>query len=165
MKTPDEIKKGLEVCQGNTKCDQCPYGVACIHALIPDALSYIQQLEDAIDKTTQLMQSATEVIKRNQEQLESTYSQVKKSLCGKENVSWVEVLEAANQLKSRLAQVERERDAAVRDLQKISFCEDCKHLGKSKKQNPCRECQENYKEKPNWQWRGVCPENTKEETK
>ena len=66
------------------------------------------------------------------------------------------------QLESRLAQVERERDAAVRDLQKISFCEDCKHLGKSKKRNPCRECQENYKKKPNWQWRGVCEENTKE---
>ena len=109
MRTPDEIKKGLECC---TMPDfrNCPYDSepSCV-VKNEDALAYIQQLE------------------------------------------------------SRLAQAERERDAAVRDLQKISFCEDCKHLGKSKKRNPCRECQENYKEKPNWQWRGPYPENTKED--
>ena len=79
-----------------------------------------------------------------------------------EGVLHKDALAYIQQLESSLAQFESERDAAVGDLQKISFCEDCKHLGKSKKRNPCRECQENYKEKPNWEWRGVCPENTKE---
>ena len=44
---------------------------------------------------------------------ESTYSQVSKALCGKENATPDELLKAVDQLESRLAQVERERDAAV----------------------------------------------------
>ena len=110
MKTPEEIKKGLECCSNETveSCAECPYKTNDDHS----AICIVHLTKDA---------------------------------------------------KVMLAQAERERDAAVRDLQKISFCEDCKHLGKSKKRNPCRECQENYKEKPNWQWRGVCEENTKEE--
>ena len=163
MKTPEEIKRGLEGCGGlDGDCENCPYDeqtIYCNDRLMRDALAYIQQLEDAVDKTTQLMQSATEVIKRNQEQLESTYSQVKKSLCGKENVSWIEVLEAVDQLKSRLAQVERERDAAVADLKLYAGCKVCKH-GDFKFTSECMDC--SY-DNNNWQWRGVCPENTKEQ--
>ena len=61
------------------------------------------------------------------------------------------------QLESRLAQVERERDAAVNDLDKalnldeVDDCHFCKHI----KKPTCYECK--------WEWRGVCPENTKEE--
>ena len=63
------------------------------------------------------------------------------------------------QLESRLAQVERERDAAVSDLETvIGFsaivnldCEFCKYEDIP----ACEEC--------DWQWRGVCPENSKEE--
>ena len=62
-----------------------------------------------------------------------------------------------DQLESRLAQVERERDAAVNDLDKalnldeVDDCHFCKHI----KKPTCYECK--------WEWRGVCPENTKEE--
>ena len=56
MKTPDEIKKGLECCSYNGRCDGCPYNVTvegaygteelgCDDTLQPDALAYIQQLE------------------------------------------------------------------------------------------------------------------------
>lgn len=55
MKTPDEIKTGIEFCttkvvSGNLKtCDlDCPYrveGVWCRNALAHDTLAYIQQLE------------------------------------------------------------------------------------------------------------------------
>ena len=59
-------------------------------------------------------------------------------------------------LESRLAQVERERDAMKRDFM-IDGCEACKH-GHSALDDcnvpwsPCK-----------WEWRGVCAENTKED--
>ncbi|MBR5874530.1 MAG: hypothetical protein IKY90_07360 [Oscillospiraceae bacterium] len=59
------------------------------------------------------------------------------------------------QLETRLAQVERERDAAVRDLAKamsLDGVEDCSFCKNIKKPycDPCK-----------WEWRGVCKENTK----
>lgn len=60
-------------------------------------------------------------------------------------------------LENLLAQVERERDAAVRDLAKamsLDGVEDCSFCKNIKKPycDPCK-----------WEWRGVCTENTKEE--
>lgn len=62
------------------------------------------------------------------------------------------------QLESRLAQVERERDAAVHDLDyalrevpRLNI--DC-YFCKSKDKPQCDECF--------WEWRGVCAENTEE---
>lgn len=168
MKTPEEIKKGLE-CRIRGVNEKCDYRCDKCDIYIPgynlenrysDALAYIQQLEDAVDKTTQLMQSATEVIKKSQEQLESTYSQVKKSLCGKENASWVEVLEAANQLKTRLAQAERERDAAINDCGRFP-CRTCMYEGHAAVCYICHGVPGGGR--VNYEWRGPCPENTKEE--
>ena len=57
MKTPDEIKKGLECCQKNSEeaCYHCPYMIDCEtfdnagnHSR--DALSYINQLEARVPK-------------------------------------------------------------------------------------------------------------------
>jgi len=54
MKTPDEIKRGLECCVSSIHvCEDCPYescnGVTrrrtCVDELEADALAYIQQLE------------------------------------------------------------------------------------------------------------------------
>lgn len=48
MKTPEEIKKGLEIC-GGYDCRGCPYdGTTCDNELYNDALAYIQQLEQRI---------------------------------------------------------------------------------------------------------------------
>lgn len=91
----------------------------------------------------------------------STYSQVSKALCGKENATLDELLQAVNQLKSRLAQVERERDSLLRDLQSAletpcaSECDYCARQYETG--DMCDGCR--------FIWRGVCPENTKEETK
>lgn len=63
------------------------------------------------------------------------------------------------QLESRLAQVERERDAAVADLQLYAGCKVCMH-GDFKFTQECMDC--SY-DNNNWQWRGPCPENTKED--
>ena len=55
MKTPDEIKKGLDTCIGeDERCARCSYIVYgdCRTALEVDALKYIQQLEARIDTLT-----------------------------------------------------------------------------------------------------------------
>lgn len=54
MKTPDEIKRGIECCGGDCFCvnEECPYdkddlkeNISCIRWMAMDALAYIQQLE------------------------------------------------------------------------------------------------------------------------
>lgn len=77
---------------------------------------------------------------------------------------WIEALTAGADaitkvavLESRIAQVERERDAAEADLRLYAGCKVCK-FGDLKFPNDCMDCIRMC----NWQWRGVCPENTKE---
>ena len=46
MKTPEEIKKGLEICIVDKNCRDCPYNNGnCGMQLEIDALAYIQKLE------------------------------------------------------------------------------------------------------------------------
>ena len=111
----------------------------------------------------------TETMKKRLEQLENgvidlceTFSQLKESLCGKENVTLAEFLTAVNQLKSRLAQVEKERDAAVSDLKVADKldCQFCVHnrpnpgceydCEKCENKCTCNLCRNNDK----YEWRG-----------
>ena len=104
-------------------------------------------------------------------QIESTYSQVSKALCCKENATPAEILQAVDQLKSRIANVELERDAAIKDLS--YSCQYCKHISCDDDDDgsPCKDC---FQRKDgilfapmvrvHFEWRGVCPENTKEES-
>jgi hypothetical protein len=52
MKTPDEIKKGLDVCATlDGDCENCPYDglkIFCSDRLRKDALAYIQRLEQEL---------------------------------------------------------------------------------------------------------------------
>lgn len=51
MKTPDEIKKGLECCARLAGCGECPYrGEKCALTVSTDTLAYIKQLEAQIPK-------------------------------------------------------------------------------------------------------------------
>lgn len=53
MKTPDEIKRGLEVCTGFEGCAACPYHDEGMHGCVgleEDALAYIQQLEAKVPR-------------------------------------------------------------------------------------------------------------------
>lgn len=65
------------------------------------------------------------------------------------------------QLESRLAQVERERDAAVADLTHVKDCGVCKKFDDRKTCSFIIPCV--YGGKKHFEWRGVCPENAKEE--
>lgn len=51
MKTPEDIKKGLECCMHEGECKRCPYqGEKCTITASGDALAYIRQLEVAQPK-------------------------------------------------------------------------------------------------------------------
>lgn len=58
MKTPEEIKKGLECCENDSgSCsERCPYfdslsnGVDCASKMHADSLAYIQELEAKVQK-------------------------------------------------------------------------------------------------------------------
>lgn len=74
MKTPEEIKKGIECCANDSYfCnEECPYhnpssnGVDCSTKMHADALMYIQQLENEnkkIDGITKYVQDLTEAAK------------------------------------------------------------------------------------------------------
>ena len=114
-----------------------------------------------------------DVIQRKLEsydRLESTYGQVSKALCGKKNATLEEVLQATSQLKDRLAQAERERDAAVKDL--ADACKYCKHIScdDEDENSPCKDCMQRKGGVPfapmirtRFEWRGVCDENSKED--
>lgn len=83
---------------------------------------------------------------------------------------WIEALTAGADaitqvavLESRLAQVERERDALMESVK--GCCETCAFVGDCAKHDPdptstgawwYDDCEE-------WQWRGVCQENTEDE--
>ena len=105
--------------------------------------------------------------------LQSIISQLGKALCNKQNASFDEILQAANQLKSRLAQAERERDAAVADLKDSAPCFACHHFQRNMGQcKGGRRCIDEYfrslvgkteYDGSEWHWRGVCDENTKED--
>ena len=114
MKTPEDIKKGLEYCYSAKPCVDCKYDQRdfphCVRRLLKDAVDGYKQLE------------------------------------------------------SRLAQVERERDAAVADIP--HYCHLCRHNDRKSKHNakrsPCSRCR-TYDSDGCFEWRGVCEENTKED--
>lgn len=140
MKTPDEIKRGLICCShSELPCSECPY----------DGLCNTDSGQTPEDDAVALI-----------DKLQSTYSQVSKALCGKEKATLDELLQAVSQLKSRLAQVERERDAAVSDILYVLHTKgtiDAECLICNMEKPDCKwEC-----EKANW--RGVCAENSKED--
>lgn len=141
MHTPNEIKKGLECyagkCEGNV-CNECQRSVYTLPELFinepaKDALAYIQQLEADLKS------------EREQHQYTIDAANVMK--------------DEAMKLESRLAQVERERDAAVKDLKLVRCCGTCVN-----NEGGCTtECYIVSGVPSGWEWRGVCEENTEEE--
>ena len=65
-------------------------------------------------------------------------------------------------LRATLAEVTRERDAAVRDLALHDCCDSCKHSPFGYEKEICMGCSSVDSA---WDWRGVCAENTEGEAK
>ena len=83
MKSPDEIKKGLECCSEDV-CKSCPYEQDCyttdgFSALAADALDLIQQLQEEVSKYEEGYDALTKIIKR----LEAERDAAVKSLRGR----------------------------------------------------------------------------------
>lgn len=92
-RTPEEIKKGLECCD-QQKCEECPYDSCgddyrlCVPELICDLRVLFSQMEAKDVKQSQRIA-----------ELEASYSQVSKALCGKESATLDELLQAVEQVK------------------------------------------------------------------
>ena len=97
MKTPDEIKTGVEFCttkviSSNLKtCDlDCPYrveGVWCRNALAHDTLEYIERLEDRNawhEGNEKYLQSFLKDMSKQIEQLEAEKKQLLEDLAAEE---------------------------------------------------------------------------------
>ena len=140
MKTPEEIKKGLECamprsCNGH-ECSTCPNATYSLHELlkgdlIKDTFDYIEQLEHRLAQVER---------ERDELSLKNLFLETSLESVTKEYTA-----------------VKRERDAAVRDLEELtgrvsSFHLDCDYC-KDKDKPVCRNCE--------WKWRGVCGENSK----
>lgn len=64
MKTPEEIKKGLECCQ-DTRCEGCPYSNMrwCAKENGADALAYIKQLEARCERLLRTLEMLNDALK------------------------------------------------------------------------------------------------------
>jgi len=85
---------------------------------------------------------------------------------GDVNYNLIALLDLVNECERRLAQAERERDAAVRDLG--DSCKYCKNTRNALDSYPCNECMQRKNEhlfapvvRKKFEWRGVCEENSK----
>lgn len=147
MKTPDEIKKGLAEAphiQYRTSTQNDSDGHSTRYAV---AIDYVFR-----DEIVGCLQ-----------QLEASYRQISKALCGKENATLDEVLQAIAQVKAELKAVKRERDAACITIKQMAealdspACEWCKGNLFDAFDATCKECRMHNE---GFEWRGVCPENT-----
>ena len=62
MKTPDEIKKGLEPCKDKSDCVWCEFAQQC--DIESDALAYIRQLEAKVPRWISVKESLPEKHRR-----------------------------------------------------------------------------------------------------
>ena len=142
MKKPDEIKKGMQHCLyndfANYGCKGCPYQLPggfsrmheCQYDVVKDVYSLIQQLEADNSRLNDTIRSLTD-------QLNAAHDETAKAIL--------------------------ERDAAVDDLASVPRCKVCANLEKDNYEEPCDSCAHIAfmgDIRGNWEWRGVCPENT-----
>ena len=162
MKMPEEIKKGLECCHRRNSCRRkCPYDGPshdidkCTTQLAGDALTYIQQLEEreknlyaAIHAVMHSIDKWLDVEPYDFDKDDGTVAATRAS-------------NARELALNAIEKAERERDAAVNELNEERSCLNCKHREKRPNKQPCRSCDVAARHK--YEWRGVCRENTKEE--
>lgn len=155
-RTPDEIKKGLELCYEGIDCSECPYFMDCFRddetpygAVMPDALAYIQQLEATVSEKEKVVAELSGKIGRleaDNKLLQDAVDQweyVAASPGAVEDMArendmltkyarqrekQVTELSASNvKLQKEVYQLKAERDAAVADLAHVKDCDTCKY--------------------------------------
>lgn len=104
----------------------------------------------------------------------ASYARMIPAMTSEQKLIYLEIADCILNLESRLAQAERERDAAVADLEDSADCEYCQHeiifhtcpginCHTCQRDCPCARCSKRYSD--GFKWRGVCEENTKEDNK
>ena len=134
MKTPDEIKKGLECCHSTDvcECEECPYSVDGEETMNCDIL---------------LSEDANEYIRRLEER--NTWHE-----SNEKYLAWF-----MKDLSRQIEQLEAERDAAVADLMVIQECSTCKYDPDDPMEDRPNVCYECCTTKCNYEWRGVQKED------
>lgn len=188
-RTPEDIKKGLEVCSTGDGCIQCPYDEPNLcHGIEnkADALAYIQQLEERNSKLEYTLLGVMHSVDKWLDVESYDFDKDDGTVAATRASNAREIaLKAIEKAQADLAQVERERDAAVHDIRNAKWflchvCQnyyrpdpavrhyECKVLGKfsdifspsdfaEEDDNPISMCGK-------FKWRGVCEENTKEDS-
>ena len=159
MKSPDEIKKGLELCYEDIDCSECPYVDDCFGndetpfgAVMPDALALIQQLEFQNGELLKTVEMLKEQIEEYEESADKCCYE---SQCNAE-LNKLEAL--CKRLMDENEQLEAERDAAVDDLEDYATlkCFACKYYETELTEAPCDECKIMGKgNRDKFEWRGV----------
>lgn len=142
-KTPEEIK-GIMANPRDCMFDLCSF--------MRSALAYIQQLEERNERLEYTLCGVMHSIDKwlDAEPYDFDKDDGTEAATRASNSREV-ALKAIEQLETRLAQAERERDAAVADLENVIGlssivnldCEYCKHMDRP----VCKKCE--------WKWRGV----------
>lgn len=167
MKTPEEIKKGLECCYSPVealfRCVGCPYqgSAVCKMSLHNDALEYIARLEA---KNEAYKQSAINCCyeSRCNKKIKDLESLCQKLTDEKERLE-VEMRDCEDRFDSLVAvneRIERERKAAVEDLKMLAKCPTCAHYDTPCGRGPCMNC--HPIERQGYVWRGVKEEEKNE---
>ena len=139
MKTPEEIKRGLECClvaDDMCRCDECPYSrngyntLKCDIELGEDAIEFITMMENATDEWEMVAASpgAVEDMARDNAQKDE-----------------------------RIRQLEREKADLLYMCEQAGRCLLCKHTAKGTKDYPCcdcRYCEEDLTDSY-WEWSGL----------
>ena len=129
VKTPEEIKKGLECCAAEwAECEECTYCDGCVmrggnENLDADALAYIKELENRVsqdDFAVRRWLRRTDEILRKQREMERTLEFANKKV--------LELIIERNDLVKRIEKAERERYAVERDLNRARGMEELRGI-------------------------------------
>lgn len=159
MKTPDEIKKGIECCNSThyDACPDCPYKgecdavFSCIRRKSEDTTAYIQQLEAKDAKQRQRI-----------EELEAQFADAKLNhqhtiyIAEKQKEQIGKLKKLVARMSKEIAAISAERDLAAHHAALGQCCETCLYRDIPAMGVPCMDCGDHNL----WIYRGICPENT-----
>lgn len=154
MKSPDEIKKGLECCRNLWDCKNkdCPYlGDGCYPKLHEDIKTRMEQLEFQNGELLKMVEMLKAEIEEYEESADKCCYE---SQCNAE-LNKLEAL--CKRLRDENEQLEAERDALVADIRmEGGLCSICKYADNMAHSESCRDCNVLVlSDHSNWEWRGV----------
>lgn len=159
MKTPEEIKKGLECCSNkNTRCRKdCPYfDDGSLDALIPDALALIKDLEEAKRERDKLAEELDKIKRERDAAIADLKSKIPYIDDGCELCAYYVECRGTDcpHYESGVGGTMTSEDGTVKELPDFEWeCIDFDYGSCDlRKGTPCETCHDFVK---NWEWRGM----------